>query len=705
MRADQHRRVRQALGLALTCYGFALGFRPVDEADTFFHLSLGRAVLRAGSRTVPEPTAFVDFTAPAVASEWLWSVFSYLVYELGGFALLSGMAAGLAALACCSAYALAQRSADAEASPWLVHAFSVLAVCAISVRISARPELALLIALPWFIIAVRAYAAAPATKRLGLGLGLALGCVVWAQLHASFVLCPALFVLFVLRRPAHVSRAQLRVDGLTLALLLAGMLTNPFGADVADLISSHAAGDAPRYIAEMASPTWGMLNPFETPHVFAYYALLASGCAGALLARQVQLRELLAALLGCALLATASRFIAEAALLAVPWANRGAGALTQHFAPLVREHSVRMWRSMLVAGAVLLLGLSARQVQSMHGPLGRLGVAEHAFALHAAQSLKQLPEGSAVMTDYTSSAVVGFVGGQRLRTFVDGRTPLYFDATDFAIAREMARDGDALRNGIARYSARAAVVRRDSEACTQLAGAWAVALVEPLFTTFVDKSATAPITQLQPCGFSYFPREACADPRLQADIRQLRAVGAHEFARFLEADRAVRCGGELQPALRWLRAIEPDTKAFRYNFDRVMIEALLRDGTFEEANERMLAAIARDDLGIVKLLSLPAAGEMPLEAARTVLVAYVERSGDDADLGVRAALAELCARAGDQTCARFHATRAAVRGRHTNALDWLASHHDDERVRRDAQRWLEVLGRAAARPDAAAWAN
>jgi hypothetical protein len=73
------------------------------------------------------------------------------------------------------------------------------------------------------------------------------------------------------------------------------------------------------------------------------------------------------------------------------------------------------------------------------------------------------------------------------------------------------------------------------------------------------------------------------------------------------------------------------------------------------------------------------------------LQAYVDSARVDADVGVRAALAVICARAGVQACARFQATRAAVRGRSTSALDWLATHHDDPRVRRDARRWAEVL--------------
>ena len=684
MQLDRNRLARALL----SAYGFALAYRPLDEADTFFHLSLGRAVLRAGSRIVPEPTAFSDFSAPAVASEWLWSVISYATFSLGGYPLLVWLGCLLSAAACWSAVSLVQRTRGSETSEMLVHGISVLAVCAVVCRISVRPELALLCALPWYVIGARAYPAQRGSARLRLGLSLAASSVLWAQLHASFVLAPVIFAIYALDRPAPERRRELRTDGLVLVSLLAALLTSPYGAGISELITSHAAGDAPRYIEEMARPTWSMLDPFSTPTVFVYFALLGLGVSGMLLDRSWHVRDLLLTLLGAALLATANRFIAEAALLAIPFANRGARALTLHFQGM---RNMKLVAAAVSVAALVLLGLSARLVQRAHGPLGRAGVAAHAFPLYAARALASLPRGSHVFTDYNASAVVGFMGADHLRTFVDGRTPLYFDATDFAVSRDMGRDSSALQHGFQRYGVRAAVAQRDSEACVQLAKRWSVALVEPLYTTFVESPGPAPIAALRPCGMAYLSRESCDSEALRADIAQVRAAGAHAFARFLEAERSVHCDADPGPALETLRALAPDAKPFKRYFERVFIEALLRGSAPEEAKDHMLSALAERDLGVVSMLQLPAAGVMPLEAARQVLEAYVDRTGDEADIGVRAALAEICARAGDAECIRFHGTRAALRGRSTRALTWLAEHHEDERIRRDAQRWIEVL--------------
>jgi hypothetical protein len=682
--------------LLLSAYGFALACRPFDEADTFFHLSLGRAVLRAGSRIVPEPTAFADFSAPAVASEWLWSVLSYAVYALGGYPLLVWLGCLLAAAACWSAVRLAWRTRGAETSDALVHGISVLAVCVVMCRISVRPELALLCALPWYVIGARAYPSQRGARRLQLGLSLAAAAVLWAQLHASFVLCPVIFAIYAIAKPER--REQLRTDGLVLLALLAALMTSPYGAGISELISSHAAGDAPRFIHEMARTTWSMLDPFAAPTVLAYFVLLGFAASGMVIERSWYARDLALALLGCALLATANRFIAEAALLAVPLANQGARALTLHFGGAMRRESLGAHaprprgRLLTVAavggGSLALLVLTGLLVQRLHGPLGRADVAAHAFPLYAARALESLPRGSHVFTDYNASAVVGFVGADRLRTFVDGRTPLYFDATDFAVSRDMSRDATALHNGLQRYSVRAAVARRDSEVCMQLAKRWSVALVEPLYTTFVESAGQAPISRLRPCGMTYMGRESCDG---EPDIAQVRSAGAHAFASFLEAERSVHCDADIGPALASLRALARDAGPYSRYFERVFIEALLRSSQWDEAKDHMLGALNEQDLGVVGMLQHPAAGNLPLSEAKEVLEAYVDRTGDEADLGVRAALAEICARSGDAECARFHGIRAAIHGRPTSALTWLAEHHEDERIRRDATRWLEVL--------------
>ena len=47
----------------------------------------------------------------------------------------------------------------------------------------------------------------------------------------------------------------------------------------------------------------------------------------------------------------------------------------------------------------------------------------------------------------------------RIRHYVDGRTPQYFDDTDYAVQREIFQSEGPLLRGIVRYAPSAAVVR------------------------------------------------------------------------------------------------------------------------------------------------------------------------------------------------------------------------------------------------------
>jgi hypothetical protein len=685
-------RVDAAFSAGVCLYAALLAWRPLDEADTFFHLTLGRAVLQFHARTVPEPTAFADFTDPAVAAEWLWSVFSYAAYRIGGFGALSTCGAILAAVAAYATLRLVRSYWRPDAPfAWQLVVFT-LVLSTIQCRVAVRPQLLLLAGLPLYLLATRAYARASLPRRFELGVGLALAVALWAQLHGSFVLAPAIFLIQVVRPPRSAVRSELRADAMVFTLLLAAMLCSAYGVHIGHFISSHAAGDAPRFVAEMSRASWASLEPTGTPSMLAYWLLMFLGMTGMFVARQLFVRELLLSALGIALLCTANRFLAEAALLAAPWAARSIAALALHLEQAwTRVHAGSVHAALLLASAGLL-GWTALFIQDERGPLLRGGLLTSAFPIYAPTVLRQLPVGTPVLTDYPSSAPVGFLTHGKLRTFVDGRTPLYFDDTDFAVQREMMRDGQALRNGLMRYGARAAVVRRDSEACVQLSQFWSVAMLEPLFTTFVQTAPAHAPSSLRACGVRYLAADSCVDPALGASIAFVRKQGAVEFARYLEAERAVRCAGDAAAALRTLTVLAPSSRPYAVSFRRTWVEALLRAGRFEDAAVSMADAAHGDDPGIINLLQNPSAGQLPLELVRRILVSYVDTARDEADPAIRATLAEICARAGDVECARFHAVRAAVRGRRTGALDWLAQHHPVARARRDAQRWLEVLG-------------
>jgi hypothetical protein len=604
---------------------------------------------------------------------------------------LSCLAVPLAAAAAWGVTALVRRYA-ADGVP-LAHRILLCALVfsALQTRVAVRPQLVLLAGLPAYLLATRAYASVPLPRRVAAGGGLALAVVIWAQLHGSFVLAPLIFLIQVARPPSAASRPELRADAFTLLLLLAALLSSAYGAELSHFIASHAAGDAPRSVAEMARPTWPMLDPTGAPSMLASWLLLWLGLVGMAIARQLFVRETALLLLGIALLSTANRFIAEAALLATPWAARSVGALALHLQAGTTGARLRTLQVVPLLAAGWLFVATGMFVAENKGPLLRLGVLEGAFSLHAQSVLGALPAGSSVITDYASSAPLGFFSRGRLRSFVDGRTPLYFDDSDFAVQREMMRDGAALRLGIARYGAHAAVVHRESEACAQLAQSWSVALIEPLFTTFVETPNRRMPTALRGCGVRYIGPDACRDPELDESLAFEQAHVDGGFAKFLAAERVARCGGDAAHALVALSQVAAFARPYATEFARTHVELSMLARHFDVAGERMTAAIRGGDPAMVSLLQSPSAGELPLELARRALEAYLDVTRDDADPAARAALAEICTRVDDVACVRFNATRAALRGRDSNALHWLAIHHPQARVRRDAARWLEVL--------------
>ena len=62
----------------------ALCVHPFYETDVYWHLALGRAVLRHHARVVPEPMAIPWAGDVCVASEWLWEVVASLLHTSPG---------------------------------------------------------------------------------------------------------------------------------------------------------------------------------------------------------------------------------------------------------------------------------------------------------------------------------------------------------------------------------------------------------------------------------------------------------------------------------------------------------------------------------------------------------------------------------------------------------------------------------------------
>jgi hypothetical protein len=705
--------VREADGRFLRLWAALLGgavalatVRPQYEGDLFWHRTLGRAVLQHHRRVVPEPTALASFTDPAVVPEWLWGV---VTDGLSRAAPRAGPAALVAILGALSALALVRllRRAAPELGPGAVAAVSGLAMAVALQRLRVRPEAASIALVPALALAGYHYAEAAGLARLRVAAAALALEVLWAQLHGSFVLAPALFAIGAGPALLRDLRAPARTTHLgVLGALLLGLLTSAHGVAVLGYVLAHAGGDATRHIGDMRAPTWDAFAPsgwldgaYGGPYGACLVFLWLAALAGLAAARRVPGRELLLALLGVALMLVATRFLVFAALLAAPLAALGLGAL----GPLAGARAAWPgWRWLGVAAGLAAPALWVKDVEAQRGPVGRPGLAAGAFPEGAAAFLETLPSGSPVLTSFDAGAPLGFWLGGRVRTYVDSRTPLHFDDADFALARDVFRDPEALRRALLRFEARAVVLNRSRPVCGRLPAGWAPVVMEAEYTTYAP--GAAPPVALSPCGPEPFTEAACegGGATLDAEIARLARPAGAPFARLLRAARILRCGGPLAevPALLPAAAESGISRP-----ERDYLEAVyrMRTGAVPRALELLDEGLRAGDARALALVT-PAIldGQVPADRARALLTDAVTALDDAAPPDLRALLALACAQQEDAACVRVQALRAAVRGSRMAlpALMWLTQHHGSAGARAEAEAWIRLLQQEAppARP-------
>ncbi len=663
---------------------------PIHEPDVFWHLLLGKSVLAEGGRTVVEPASFVGAGALRVVPEWLWGVLTYGLHELGSWPLLHLLLAALTATCTVAVVAVLRRTPGAGTNAIVL--VSAVVMMIVASRIRVRPHAVMFLFLPCAMLLSRAYLRSDGGRRLGVAAGLLGLELIWAQTHGSFVLLPAVFALIVF--PTAILHEGQR--GQTLALLvalIAGLGASAYGLDLPRYLGDHAAGEAVGFLSEMAPPSWLSFHPVQMLMGPLYVGLWLLALAGMIRARRLWFSELGLAVLGLLQYATAIRFIGVATLLIAPLALRGA----QQLRPLLPGRATRAL--VLCVAALLMLRFGAR-IHEQLGPLGTIGPAEGQHPATAAAYIRTLPPGIHVLGDLRDGAPLAFWLDGRAQTYLDTRTPLHFDDTDFGMAREAWMNPDALERTVARYDVQIVVTARHGALCGGLGPGWVPVAIEPMVTTFsrapLEDPVGMPLTALSPCGEDFLTPAACSDGgrRLYTEIAYLDGIAPGPFVHFLYAERIARCGGETEDA----RAFVPPallSRAYAAPRDRLLARLALADGDLPTALAHLDSGIRSgsfEDLAVVA----PALLQAPPAEARPLLEAFVTAQGDRTPPDVRADLAWVCSQLEDADCVRTHALRAAVRGSQgaVEPLRWLKENHPDEAVREDARAWLGVLGGA-----------
>ena len=666
-----------------------LSISPVREADTYMHLRLGQEVLAQGSRTITETLAFTSFTDPCLVPEWLWGVTTTLLYQAGGWHALTGL---VFLITLATAFIVVRWICLLSTSRRLevVVLVSALVMTMAMARLRIRPQSAFLLLLPGFMLLLAKYEYAVGSRRILLGASMVLLEVAWAQLHGSFVLAPAITVVWLagpwLKAGASPNR---KTDLLLLLGLLAGLLASPAGLDLVTYLLDHGGGDAKRHISEWVAPTWAAFQPGRAFFLSTYLVIWALCLAGMAWARRFWWRELALGLMGLALCLEAVRFATTAALLLAPLCVVSLDALLL---------GINRRRLSATACALIFVGLFSSLAVRLHerrGPLLHSGEAEGFFPRAAGAFCKTLPAGTPVLAGYMANSALSFWAGDRIRVYVDARTPLYFNDTDYGVARDVWAHKGALQRAITRYGIKAVVAGRKSDLCRNMAAlGWAPIIVEARHTTFVPSSGAA-LKQVLPCGANYMDSSLCAEggARLGRDIKRLEAYGATPFTRTLAAQQALTCQRDVQRARRLL-ATEDQAREYSAFRSQLLAQLLLAGGDTRGALTLLAHPMRKGDMGALVMV-LPAAREDA--GIMTSLVDLLQETAvaldDRFPARMRATLATLCMKQGDAECARFHGLRSAVLGRPEAlpVLRWLIKNHPAPRVREDAEAWARTL--------------
>lgn len=682
---------RRLLGWIIGALGALSAIKPMRESDLFWHLALGRAVLRAGRRVVPEPMSVAALGDTRAAPEWLWDLACYGLWNHGGALSLTLLLALLGGLITSLGWRVL-RGHDPAASLPPAALTLALALPALLGRVRERPEVVALALLLASLLLLRRWGASPEHRR-STGLALVAAGLLWAQVHGTApLLAPMVLVSVAPSLLAHLRRRSL--DRASLALL-AGVtvacLTGAQGPGALLALRAHSRGDAVAHITDMHRPLWESFDPTAAVMGPAFVALLLLGLGGMLHAGRCWPRRLGWAALGCILASTAVRGLAPGALLLLPLAASGASALWTSL-------HARSGRRATYAVAALSLSLLARGAvwfESRQGPVGEIGVPALSQPMGAVPTLRSLPAGSAVFASMDSSAALGFALDGRARTLVDSRTPMHFDDLQFAMSRDLQRAVDPSA-GFQRYRVRAAVVERDSALCAwldgdarwrpvQLAGPWSVFVRE-------GEAAGGPrITALSPCGPRWLRGQCSPEASLELAAQLTRLP--RDEAVMVRASVALACGAPIDPAISPLLSAAAATRPLPSWLRPLRARVAVRQGRLDEALEDVTALCSEGRLDTLAELA-PALQRAGRTAdLRAPLAAAAEVMDDATPAGVRADLASVLATLGDVEGARFHATRAAALGsdRAAPVLRWVARRHPDARARADADAWARSL--------------
>ncbi|MBK6533397.1 MAG: hypothetical protein IPF99_28560 [Deltaproteobacteria bacterium] len=251
---------RRLLGWIIGALGALSAIKPMRESDLFWHLALGRAVLRAGRRVVPEPMSVAALGETRAVPEWLWDLACYGLWNHGGALSLTLLLALLGGLITSLGWRVLRGHDPAVSLPPAALTLA-LALPALVGRVRERPEVVALALLLASLLLLRRWGASP-ENRPRTGLALVAAGLLWAQVHGTApLLAPMVLVSIAPSLLAHLRRRSL--DRASSALLV-GVTVAPHRRSRSGR-TPRAAGPLPRRRRRShhghAPPALGVLRP------------------------------------------------------------------------------------------------------------------------------------------------------------------------------------------------------------------------------------------------------------------------------------------------------------------------------------------------------------------------------------------------------------------------------------------------------------
>jgi hypothetical protein len=381
------RRNRWVIGAAIA--SLVLTVQPFRDSDVWWHLAMGHYILAHGIPAV-EPFSFLHAANPWVGQQWLYEVGLARVVDLGGPGLAS-LSMGIVAS---SALLIAMLSIPVDrrpAGPWMAAALLLSALVAAQL-LGVRGQVFSLFGVAVVLNVVMRWRAGSSRALLLLPPLFLL----WANLHAGFIVGFAVAVLALVAARAVPRRSRLLLAG---ALLGAGLLTmvNPAGPGLWSYVAATFSNPTlTSVVTEWQSPDFhdNWLRLFEVEAILLVVAWFLS-------ARRDLFGVLLASVAFAAAL-QAQRNVSLFALVAAPQlAMCGAAAWAGHRGALTRVHVGRLSRMRLrtrppawFAGAIIavvvggtaaavapqLTAAASARYEATHEPAAAAGFA----ALHLA---------------------------------------------------------------------------------------------------------------------------------------------------------------------------------------------------------------------------------------------------------------------------------------------------------------------------------